>query len=690
MTGPAVVDRDPLAEQMARVGAPSGGAPAGGDPLLAQMARVADPMAKWHAAYQSGTLQRSTAAANATDPEQYALDKAPSYTDRLGMMAERSASTLPGGATAMTATRKLATGEPWSEAAQHVTEDANEAGKNAPGVTIPFTGGSRVTVADAPMAALGFTRMLAGAPEIAASRFGIPGASAVYSGAVRATNPNDESFGSRARGTATDAALGYVVPVMAGRAGRVAANVSGKTGLTDAIAAVADRLGAKKLANSIGTRGAVNDLLKEQEAVPTALGQDGLGTGEAQLLAHAKETDRVSKQLFGQAVKDKQIINDPTVNEITENPLVQKAIGWAKSVRRLSGDEVPTSTETIPLPGPRELRTIANAPTTAQSPAPSLREGLERFRGRSAAVASRSEGTVAQQMARQALERNAASSVLNPPLTGVPRATTALAPQETVEVTTEALDPQLLHLAKQHVSDVLSGKLRGTLPGDDALSSAEAVAIEQSGVLNKLTSRLHDLSPAYKTADDYFSTRVNYQNGFEKGMELSGKPLKQAASQAATASPEAMQAWANEPNTWQNPRPDLAQQRMQGLDAGHRAGLANQVRDVPLEQGGRGVLNKPPFGNSADAVSRRGTLSTAADLQRALQDVTGTVSEREAVADRPDARFFTPWRWGNKSFDYLDAPKGAAMLQARAGTPSRAAYPDFRTALLRTFAGNRP
>lgn len=578
-----------------------------------------------HKDYASGKLQRQVAAANATDPEQYELDKAPSYTDRLGMMAERAASTLPGGSAAMTGTRKLVTGEPWNDAAQHVAHDAEEGGRNAPGFNVPMLG--RVTAADAPMAGLGFGKVLASAPKLVA-KIGVPAASGAYSAATRATSPGEESFGSRVSGTATAGALGYALPAATGRVLRASGNVAGRTGLTDAVGNAADRLGLPKLANSIGTKGAVNRLLKDQEAIPDALGQKNAGTGESQLLAHAAETDKVSHQLFGKAVQDKQIINDPAVNEITANPLVQKAIGWAKSVRRLSGEDVPTRAEAGTRP----------------------------------------------------------SAVLdqygNPSQVGT-------------TTTVEALDPQLLHLAKQHVSDVLSGKLRGTLPGDDALSSAEAVAIEQSGVLNKLTSRLHDLSPAYKVADDYFSTRVNFQNGFEKGMELAGKPLKQAASQAATASPEAMQQWANEPNSWQRPRPELAKQRMEGLDAGHRAGLANQVRDVPLEQGGRGVLNKPPFGNAPDAVARRGTLSTGPALEGALGDLTRQLSTRDAVSARPDARLLRPWRIGNKPFDFLDTPKGEQSIRdaassGRSAQPTLPSTHDALMALVQKLNGTTP
>lgn len=59
-------------------------------------------------------------------------------------------------------------------------------------------------------------------------------------------------------------------------------------------------------------------------------------------------------------------------------------------------------------------------PTTAQSPNPTLRQGLSDFDTRKGVAAQRTEGTVAQQMARQALERHSAEQIVQPPLRGAP------------------------------------------------------------------------------------------------------------------------------------------------------------------------------------------------------------------------------------------------------------------------------
>lgn len=80
----------------------------------------------------------------------------------------------------------------------------------------------------------------------------------------------------------------------------------------------------------------------------------------------------------------------------------------AQKVLRRALSESGVETTTIP------------APTTAQSPPPSLRDALSNFDKAKGVAASRTEGTVEQQMARKALERHHAENVVSPPLRGSP------------------------------------------------------------------------------------------------------------------------------------------------------------------------------------------------------------------------------------------------------------------------------
>lgn len=151
-------------------------------------------------------------------------DAADTYANRLGSMAERGASVLPGGSAALTGARyltKKAIGEDetWEEAARANAEGAEEGGKNAPGVTIPeaipLIGGSRITLADAPAAAAGFRAIM----RTGGGRLSAPLASAMQAGSTRLLDPVPQSLGDRAKGTALSTALGYAIPkVMEGGA----------------------------------------------------------------------------------------------------------------------------------------------------------------------------------------------------------------------------------------------------------------------------------------------------------------------------------------------------------------------------------------------------------------------------------------------------------------------------------------
>lgn len=139
-------------------------------------------------------------------------DEADTYGDRLGSMAERAASALPGGSTALTATRNITKriiGEPetWEASAQANAEGAEEGGKNAPGVNVPVLGG-RITLADLPAGAAGFRALLRAAPGL-----GVVKAGGAMAGLTRALDPRSESLASRATGTAINTAIGAGVPL---------------------------------------------------------------------------------------------------------------------------------------------------------------------------------------------------------------------------------------------------------------------------------------------------------------------------------------------------------------------------------------------------------------------------------------------------------------------------------------------
>jgi hypothetical protein len=107
--------------------------------------------------------------------------------------------------------------------------------------------------------------------------------------------------------------------------------------------------------------------------------------------------------------------------------LAESGTGTALNVPRVQQGEIRSAKDQLLEGMDAEARLDKPPVTTAQSPNPSLREGLQNFRDRQTAAAKRNPGneTVAQQQTRTALERHGAEHVVSPPLTGQPVVETA-------------------------------------------------------------------------------------------------------------------------------------------------------------------------------------------------------------------------------------------------------------------------
>lgn len=237
---------------------------------------AADPLAQLHIDAQSGKLARVTAAQNAAGAGA-ARDAAAAdtYGSRFGKLLERKVGILAGNAPATLLTmgaRRLA-GSPISrqDAAQEVARDVEEAGQNEPGVNLPF-GMGRVTMTDVPTAMLGYNavgRRLGLNPAMAGDLAKIGG---VYEGGKRLLAPEEESGTRRMLGTAGHAALGFLTPKVIEGAGSLVQNIGQRTGATDFLGSLAQKVVFNALAENIGTKGAVNDLLRVRQRIIDALG----------------------------------------------------------------------------------------------------------------------------------------------------------------------------------------------------------------------------------------------------------------------------------------------------------------------------------------------------------------------------------------------------------------------------------
>jgi len=240
---------------------------------------AADPLAQLHIDAQSGKLARVTAAQNAAGvgAAQDAAD-ADTYGSRFGKLMERKVGILAGNtpATLLTMGARRLAGSPISrqDAAQEVARDVEEAGQNEPGVNLPF-GMGRVTMTDVPTAMLGYNavgRKLGLNPAAVGDLAKI---GAVYEGGKRLIAPEEESGTRRVLGTAGHAALGYFTPRAIEGAGSLVQNIGQRSGATDFLGDLATKVGFNALAENIGTKGAVNDLLRVRQRIIDALGVAG-------------------------------------------------------------------------------------------------------------------------------------------------------------------------------------------------------------------------------------------------------------------------------------------------------------------------------------------------------------------------------------------------------------------------------
>jgi hypothetical protein len=291
--------QNPQLRQQAEAALREGRDPMGVATVFAQQV-AADPMAKIHEAYQAGTLQRDIARKNAADvAEARAAGEGDTYASRLGSMMERGLGTVVGNAPATALTygiSRLPGHQPLSraEAAAQVAGEVEEAGQNAPGVNLPF-GLGRVTLADLPAAMAGYK---AAGSLLGTKDMRVIGA--VMEGGKRLIAPEEESVGSRALGTVGHAVAGASVPMALQGAGRIVQNIGQRTGATDMLGKLASAIGLDRVAENIGTKGAVNELLRARQTLMDKLGVTG-ETADQYLDAMVKRGQAVTAPAYAAA-----------------------------------------------------------------------------------------------------------------------------------------------------------------------------------------------------------------------------------------------------------------------------------------------------------------------------------------------------------------------------------------------------
>jgi len=250
------------------------------------------------------------------------------------------------------------------------------------------------------------TGLAAGAPLAAAYRFG---------------QPNPESMASRVSGTEKAAAIGGGLGALGGAVAPMIAARRMASGAPRADVAASDANAAAQETNEQNFGKARTEAAQNQSSplARAALANPDIApyvreVNENPVTRNLSDAEKLLEARNLMTERQGQLIGPMDArNPGYGSSLENRAIGAGKGTidAALTSPNIsysPAITEVIP----GQPAQVAHLPAmeTAQSPPPDLRTALGNFWDRQAAAASRSEGTVAQQMARQALERHAAES----------------------------------------------------------------------------------------------------------------------------------------------------------------------------------------------------------------------------------------------------------------------------------------
>lgn len=396
------------------------------------------PVHDYHAEFKSGALGRRIA--NENDVEQAAVDDGqPGIAGSLADVAQG----IPGVGALEAGARSIFRNQPYREAYQDITRQTDKVPTSAK--IIGRTAASLPLMAMLPGSAAASGAMLGGASEALDANPDRGIAGRVGMGAV---------------GAATGGLLGKafeMVPttVRAFVGGNPSSALLAKQA---ARAASAKQLYSQALSEGQGKAGtqAVQAFLAEPD-IAGIVGELQSTRPFANTAADSPEMlDAVYKTLSDRAQTLKKGLESVTPNRpnIGRFRLTDTKAAQQQLLDALETPGTITKTTTVP---PIE---------TAQSPAPSLRDAVDNFWTRLGKVATRSEGTTDQQLARRSLERHSAENIVSPSLSGAP-------PGPRVVSETTSLPP-VMPSYRDAVTDYAtrSGDMNAFVRGNDAVKSS--------------------------------------------------------------------------------------------------------------------------------------------------------------------------------------------------------------------------
>lgn len=352
-----------------------------------------DMAAQMHAEFASGRLGKRMARENANEQEQTAVENTPGKTRAaLASMAQG----IPGMEAVQAGARSLIRRQPYGESLKDIRGAVE---------TLPtgLAAGERLA------GSLPLMTMLPGSPAVSG---------AILGGADQALAADDESLTARAMKTAGGAAVGGIL-------GKVL-----DVGITGARALMA-KSPAKNILGRQAERAASAGGLYSR-ALNEGEGKEATATvqaflAEPEIAARVEALQRLDS--FKDVPADSPQMLDALYKALTdESKSISKGLAVLDpskpNIGRFRGENVRGLKDRLlgamEAKGTKTVTQEVPAIGTAQSPRPSLREALGNFQDRASEAWRRKTGTVAQQTAREGLERHGAESVVSPPLRGAP------------------------------------------------------------------------------------------------------------------------------------------------------------------------------------------------------------------------------------------------------------------------------
>lgn len=348
---------------------------------------------------------------------------------------------------------------------------------------------------------------------------GVVAGGAAYGAADAALNDDrHESLKDRAIDTAVGAGSGAATGVLLRGAGALAQ----RTGLTDlasrGLRKFAEVFGKSKagavagdVAEAIGTKGALNDVLADRQAILDKLPASSKPAAEA-VLEHSQRYRAQAAKDYDLARQDVTPTTDPRVQTIVQDPLVQRAYDWAQKVYEAGGGKIPQQVlqPAVPAGTQKLLPSVSGYTPTSLVPA-----------------------------------------------------TNAAQPAQVMDLP----NPEILALTKRHLQQFVEDGM--SIPG---IKREEAAVVLPK--LDALRDALHDISPAWKTADAHFAAAKNFEEAFDAAYKAKSGPAGVTSDPAKLKTQPAIADWAG--------RGVNAPERAAGQQAGTAQRLAEQLRAAPI------------------------------------------------------------------------------------------------------------